>query len=121
MRAHEPEAFLDASTAKVQSGGYLREEMVARLQRRTVLFDFIAYVADPGDRTSDPTSYWPVDREQVVLGTVTVRSVVGDSDALQRTTLFDPARLTPGIELSDDPMVAVRSQSYAISFGRRRT
>jgi catalase len=119
MRAREPEAFLDDSAAKAKGPGYLREELTARLARGPVLFDYIAHVAAPGDITSDPTSYWPTDRPQVVLGTLTVRSVVTDSDVMQRTTLFDPGRLTPGIEFSDDPMLSVRSQSYAISFSRR--
>ncbi|MGW0520317.1 hypothetical protein [Crossiella sp. NPDC003009] len=33
--------------------------------------------------------------------------------------VFDPARLTPGIDLSDDPVLAFRSRAYAESFARR--
>ena len=119
MRAREPQAFLSPAEAKSKDAGYLRQEMSARLKRGPVLFDYVAHVAGPGDITSDPTAYWPADREQIILGTLSVDSIAPNSDSLQRTMLFDPARLTRGIELSDDPMVATRSQSYAISRARR--
>lgn len=119
MRAREPIAFLDRAVAEARPPAYLYHEMRERLARRAVVFDYIAHVAAPGDVTSDPTAYWPAERRQVRLGTLIVRSLVASGYDVQRKTLFDPARIVPGIELSDDPMVAVRSQSYAISFSRR--
>ena len=44
---------------------------------------------------------------------------VADSLAAQKKLLFLPTRLTDGIELSDDPLVAVRSAAYGVSFSRR--
>jgi catalase len=33
--------------------------------------------------------------------------------------VFDPTRITGGIELSDDPVLAFRSHAYAVSYDRR--
>lgn len=43
------------------------------------------------------------------LGTITITSVVSDSDAGQKEPAFDPTQLTDGIELPDDPLPALRS------------
>jgi catalase len=45
--------------------------------------------------------------------------VVPDSSAAEKKLLFLPTNLTPGIELSDDPLPSVRSAAYGVSFGRR--
>ena len=49
------------------------------------------------------------DRETIDLGTVTITTVDADSDAAQKALAFDSTRLTDGIELSDDPLPALRS------------
>lgn len=119
MQGHEPEAYLDAATAKAKGANYLRPELAERLKQRPVKFDYVAQVANPGDITNDPTHYWPADRRRVVLGTLTITAIVANSDSVQRETLFTPGRLTDGIRFSDDPMVAVRSAAYQITFARR--
>jgi catalase len=63
---------------------------------------------------------WPDDRRTVELGTLSISSVVPDSDAAQKALLFFPTNLTDGIELSDDPFPALRTSVYALSFARRQ-
>jgi catalase len=46
--------------------------------------------------------------------------VVADSDTAQKTLVFFPTSLTDGIELSDDPLPALRSSVYALSFAHRQ-
>jgi hypothetical protein len=48
-----------------------------------------------------------------------ISTTVADSDALQKTLLFTPGRLTGGIEPPDDSPIAARDGSYAESFRRR--
>lgn len=50
---------------------------------------------------------------------MTITKAVADSDAVQKTLLFTPGRLTDGIELSDDPLLTARDGSYAEAFKRR--
>ena len=58
-------------------------------------------------------------RNVVDLGVLTLTKVVPNSLEAQRKLLFLPTNLTPGIELSDDPLPSLRSAAYGISFGRR--
>jgi catalase len=76
-------------------------------------------LAQPGDQTKDASLPWPDDRKVVDLGVLTLTKVVPNSLEAQKKLLFLPTNLTPGIELSDDPLPSLRSAAYGISFGRR--
>jgi catalase len=54
------------------------------------------------------------------MGTISITSVVADSDAAQKALVFFPTTLTDGIELSDDPLPSLRTSVYALSFARRQ-
>ena len=62
---------------------------------------------------------WPDDRKRVELGTISLTAVAPDNAELQRSLAFDPILLTDGIELSDDPLVPLRSAVYALSVKHR--
>jgi catalase len=98
---------------------YLLDELPHRLASGPVTFQLKAQLAAPVDPTNDPTRAWPDDRPVVDLGTLAIDKTVENSDALQKTLLFTPGRLTDGIEPSDDPLIAARDGSYAESFRRR--
>jgi catalase len=53
------------------------------------------------------------------LGRLQIDSVSPTSAADERRLIFDPTKLTDGIELSDDPIPAARSAAYSISYERR--
>jgi catalase len=101
--------------AKRRGRDYLREELDARLADGTVRFELEVQVAGPGDDPHDPSSVWPEDRDRIVVGTleVTAPSEEGDEH------VFDPTRVTDGIELSDDPVLRFRAQAYSVSYERR--
>jgi hypothetical protein len=42
-----------------------------------------------------------------------------ENDELQKSLTFNPIYLTDGIQLSDDPFVALRSAVYALSVAHR--
>jgi catalase len=46
--------------------------------------------------------------------------VAPDNEELQRSLTFNPIYLTDGIQLSDDPLVPLRSAVYALSVQHRR-
>lgn len=43
-----------------------------------------------------------------------------DNPELQRTLTFNPIYLTDGIQLSDDPLVTLRSAVYGLSVQHRK-
>jgi catalase len=112
---------LGDAEAKARSPNFLGEELRQRLMNGPVEFRVLVQLANPGDRTSDPSLVWPDDRRVVEMGTLRIASVVADSDGAERALVFFPTSLTAGIELSDDPFPALRTSVYALSFGRRQS
>lgn len=97
---------------------YLTTELVERLGRGTVSFTLKVQFAGAGDPTADPTQAWPDDREEIAAGRLEIVRPVPDEEFWD-ARVFDPTRLVPGIELSDDPVLAYRKAAYAEGHRRR--
>ena len=99
---------------------YLFDDLAKRIEQKSLVFHLKAQLAEAGDQTKDASQPWPDDRRLVDLGVLTLTKVLPDSAAAEKKLLFLPTNLTPGIELSDDPLPGVRAAAYGVSFGRRR-
>lgn len=110
---------LEKADADKMPPDFLLTELPARLQKEKAEFRVMAQLANPGDQTRDPTQPWPADRRMVNLGTLTLTRMAPDQDKAQHDLKLLPNHLTPGIEVSDDPLIDARVRSYVISFGRR--
>ncbi len=108
---------LGKGEAKRLGRDYLREELEARLAEGPVRFELEVQIAGPGDDADDPSSVWPEERERVIVGTLEVTAPCEEGDDY----VFDPTRVTDGIELSDDPVLRFRPRAYSISHERRTT
>ncbi|MEO8660517.1 MAG: catalase family peroxidase [Bryobacteraceae bacterium] len=113
--------YLDDATAKGKSPNFLSEELPGRLAAASFQFRLVLQLPNPGDQTNDGSVVWPDDRRKVELGFITITSAVPDSAAAERELAFDPTHLIDGIELSDDPLPALRSRVYAYSVAGRRS
>ena len=111
---------LSEAEAKTKSPNFLVEELKTRLTTGPVKFRLIVQLPNAGDPTNDPSLVWPDDRKTIELGTISITSVVADSDAAQKALVFFPTTLTDGIELSDDPLPSLRTSVYALSFAHRQ-
>ncbi len=110
---------LTAAEAAKLAPDYLVDELPTRLAKKPVAFHLLAQLANPGDQTKDPTIPWPADRKLVDMGTITLTTPAADNVAAQKSFHVLPNALTPGIEVSDDPLIDARVRAYVISFGRR--
>jgi catalase len=72
-------------------------------------------IAGRGDDPDDPSAVWPKERERVPVGTLEVLEPTGEGEDF----VFDPTRVTDGIEPSADPVLRFRPRAYAISHERR--
>jgi catalase len=117
--APEKVVHITAEEAAKQPPNYLFDDLAKRIAQKPVVFHLKAILAEPGDQTKDASQPWPEDRKVVDLGVLTLTKEVPDSAAAQKKLLFLPTNLTPGIELSDDPLPTVRTAAYSVSFGRR--
>ena len=111
--------YLTPAERKARGSNYLQEEIASRLAREPVVFDWFAQIAGPSDKIEDPSVAWPESRKVVKLGTVTLNRLVADAEARQRTLLFLPGQLHPGVEPAD-PMLVLRNTAYPISLGQRQ-
>ena len=82
-------------------------------------WDLILQMGEPGDPTDDMTRHWPETRPQVTAGRLTIDRLHPDQELIDRS-MFDPTKQPAGIELSDDPVLHFRSESYIESQKRRQ-
>jgi catalase len=113
------EAKLSSGEAKELGRDYLHEEIGERLAREGVRFKLQLQLAAPDDPTDDPTSNWPDDRETVTAGTLELTEAIPSPEENGEIVVFDPVRVTDGIELSDDPILRFRPRAYDVSAQRR--
>jgi len=111
---------LEDAEALARPGGYLADELAHRLRVGHVDFALHLQLADPGDPTHDPTQPWGDGRAEVLAGHLRLTSLVEDPESGCEATIFDPTTLPEGIAPSDDPIPAVRSAAYSVSYARRR-
>jgi catalase len=117
--APEKLVHITSEEAAKQSPDYLFDDLAKRISQKPLVFHVKAQLAEPGDQTKDASQPWPDERKVADLGVLTLTKMVPDSLQAQKRLLFLPTNLTPGIELSDDPLPNVRSAAYGVSFGRR--
>ena len=76
-------------------------------------------IAEEGDAVDDPTVAWPDDRERVELGRLELAGLDPERERGGDILVFDPTRVTDGIDLSDDPILRFRPRAYSASVTRR--
>ncbi len=115
----EPEAgerTLPGDQAKARGRDYLRDEI---LTREDTAFRLVVVLAGEGDMADDPTMAWPEERERVEAGRLAVEGPDTERERDGDVLVFDPTRVTDGIELSDDPILRFRPRAYSVSVARR--
>jgi catalase len=99
---------------------YLQDDIRERLERGPVRFTLLARIAADDDAVDDPTVPWPDgEREEVELGTLELTGLDTTRETGDDILVFDPMRVTDGIEPSDDQILHVRSPAYSVSVERR--
>jgi catalase len=111
---------LSEAEAKDKPANFLGQEFRTRLAAGPVKFRLVIQLPNPGDPTKDSSIVWAEDRRTIDAGTLTVVSVVADSEMAEKELAFDPTNLIDGIEQSDDPLPSLRSRVYALSVRHRR-
>ena len=112
-------AHLDSTAAAKADSNYMFEDLRRRIAHGPISYTLAVQLANPGDPTNDGSVVWPDDRKRVTLGTIKLTTIAPDNDALQRSLAFSPIYLTDGIQLSDDPLPALRAAVYALSVQHR--
>jgi catalase len=113
------EHTLSDAEAKNADPNYLMDELPKRLTQGPVIFRLLAQVANESDPINDGTAVWPDDRKLIFLGTISLTNAVKDQATAQKSIMFSPLSLQPGIEPSADPVLLARPAAYGVSFSQR--
>jgi catalase len=119
----EPEAGVEYLTEEQRDAAgrhYLQEEIRERLASDIARFTLEFTLANEDDELDDPTVEWLGEHRVIELGELEVIEVAEDAEPPDGPPLvFDPMRLTDGIEPSDDKILAARPKAYSVSIERR--
>lgn len=119
LRPVERPQWLSILAARRRGPDYLHDDLRRRVAARPVLFILEVQIAEPGDPTDDPSAAWPRQRRRVTVGTLRVTSAESEREKDGDVLVFDPSRVTDGIECSADPVLAFRPRAYSESIRRR--
>jgi catalase len=84
-----------------------------------VVFNLVLQLAGDGDPLDDPNASWPEDRPRVTIGRLEVIRPTTVEEIGDAVMMHDPTRVTDGIGVSDDPVLAARRGVYEVSVAYR--
>lgn len=113
------EAYLSPREARKRGASFLAAELRERLARGPVEFELRLVLAADGDPLDDSNRAWPENRENVVAGRLELTELAGDLESDGQPIVFDPTRVTDGIEPSEDPILRFRPLAYSVSADAR--
>ena len=108
------EDILSQEAAKAKDADFLIHELDERLASQPVRFDYQVQIAAHGDTTVDPSKPWQSD-QTITVGTLEITGVETEREHGGDIVVFDPMRVTDGIEPSDDPVLRFRTLAYSAS------
>jgi catalase len=100
--------------ARGKGPDFLTDELDARLANGPARFDFRVQIAAANDSTVDPSAPWQ-STQFVTVGTLEITGLDTEREHGDDIVVFDPMRVTDGIEPSDDPVLRFRTLAYSAS------
>lgn len=108
------EKFLSPSAAHGEGADFLTDELATRLGAGPVRFEYRVQIAGPTDSTVDPSAPWQ-STQIATVGTIEITGADTEREHGGDIVVFDPMRVTDGIEPSDDPVLRFRTLAYSAS------
>jgi catalase len=93
---------------------FLVDELNSRLTDAPVRFLFRIQIAGQNDSTTDPSAPW-ASTEFATVGMLDIVGLDTEREHGDDIVVFDPMRVTDGIEPSDDPVLRFRTLAYSAS------
>jgi catalase len=113
------EPGISLKEARSRGRDYLREDLERRLERGSIRFELELQLAAAGDPLDDPSAAWPKTRHRVRVGSLELTEHETAREADGDVLVFDPTRVTDGIECSNDPVLLFRPKAYSESVAQR--
>jgi catalase len=100
---------------------FLDADLMAKAKAGPVRWNMILTIGKDSDEQTNPTVYWPSEREQVNAGVLTIKQVSPQDGGECEKINFDPLVMAQGISPTQDPVLLFRSPAYANSYVKRLT
>ncbi len=105
---------------QAKGANFLEGELRDRTARRPVEWRVLLQLPQAGDPVEDAVTAWPADRRTVEVGRLRIAAVqAAGAPGACDAQIFNPTLLPTGIDASNDPILAIRAEVYAISSSRR--
>lgn len=114
-------SFMSAPAMSSAPADFLDETLAERTRKGAVQWEMIVTIGEKGDPIDNPTLAWPKGRKEIKAGILTLTKGGSDAAGSCEAINLDPNIDGSGIEPSPDPILAYRSQAYAVSYTRRET
>ena len=108
------EKFLSVRAALTKGPDFLTDELNTRVATAPARFYFRVQIAGPNDSTVDPSAPWH-STDIATVGTLDITGLDTERERGDDIVVFDPMRVTDGIEPSDDPVLRFRTYAYSAS------
>lgn len=105
---------MPALAARKKDRDFLAYQLNSRLAAAPVRFDFRVQIAGPDDSTVDPSAPWR-NTNTVSVGTIEITGPDTEREHGGDIVVFDPMRVTDGIEPSGDPVLHFRTLADSAS------
>ena len=105
--------------ARARGRDFLREDLARRLEGGSIRFTLELQLAAPGDPLEDASAAWPNARQRVRVGSLELTDHETGRETGGDVLVFDPTRVTDGIECSNDPVLQFRPKAYSESVALR--
>jgi catalase len=96
---------------------FLEPELRARIATGPLEWRVLLQFPEAGDELNSPVTAWPAERRTLEVGTLRITSLPGAESC--NAHMFNPTLLPDGIEPSEDPILNIRAEAYAVSLTRR--
>lgn len=99
---------------------FLNAELRARVAAAPAEWRVLLQLPAPSDPLDDAVTAWPADRPTIEVARLRITGVApADGPGPCKDGIFNPTLLPDGIEASDDPVLTIRAEVYAVSLTRR--
>jgi catalase len=119
MAPQDGEKYMSDEETATSPKNFLDQRLTERTAKGPIMWDMIVTLGEAGDTIDNPSIQWPPGRREVKVGTLTIAKAGPDAAGQCEDINFDPTVISAGFGLSPDPILAFRSQAYAVSVGRR--
>ncbi len=111
---------LTAEERQARGGTFLEAELRGRLAAGAAEWRVLLQLPEPGDALDDAVTAWPASRQTIEVARLRITGMAAGEAATDcAARMFNPLLLPEGIAPSNDPILTIRPEVYAVSLSRR--